>query len=791
MSVTWIATASGRRLLGWLLGPVGQDLGFLQRFRRKAWAFNTVLFIGLAIPTLLVGGVPWPVRLTATCAVLGACVWEAVALRAQRFPLWADVLETVAVAIVSWRWPSGRPFLVFILAFVLPSLGFRALFSSPWQAVARSVATVLGVYAGDAAEPSLSPSPSMPLRRVPSVLLTAVLVAYLAWEAATALRRKETIAHCRRVAARLNGELSVARGRGDVYAAVLRAVLDLLSGRADVRVIIWDEAASLRPTVAAGASADAVHIGGGQPLTMLPQVRDAFAFGESIYLESFDADALRAVLGFDPTPGVVFFVPLRHREQVRGLSVAGRDAIPASVRDEIEDVARAGELALGAIALTQVSLDELRERSYRDPRTGLANPSLLRLRLEQALAQPDHRVALLLIHVDHFKAIDDFANEACATLARRLAGFVREGDTVAQLEGDRFAILLEGVTDPAMAAQIASRVISRFDDPLPGIVLGGATGLFVRASIGVALSGPGARDPNDLLRNAGVALDAASTAGGGTYRLFEPSMRASIVDRLELESDLAGALDRDEFILHYQPIVQLAAPRQISGVEALVRWNHPRRGRVPPAQFIPAAEETGVITHIGAWVLRQGCQQLRAWSTSQPKLGRLTLNVNLSPVQLAQPDLPATISKTIGEVGVDPARVVLELTENCLVEDTQANLERLQALKTIGLSLAVDDFGTGFCSLSYLHRFPFDQIKIDRSFVHRVDTDESTAALTTSILRMGDALHLASVAEGVETRGEADWLTTAGCDAAQGYYFSAPMAPDRLLPRLTGGQPSP
>jgi diguanylate cyclase (GGDEF)-like protein len=746
MSVTWIAKAPGP-LLEWLLGPVGLDSGTVQRFRRQAWAVNTVLFIGLAIPTLLVGDVPWPIRLAATCAVLGACVWEAVALHAQRFPLWADVLETVAVAVVAWRWPNQLPFLVFVLAFVLPLLGFRVLFSTPWQAVARAVTAVLAV-AGAPAEPSTLSVRFIPLGRVPSVLLSAALVAYLAWEAAAALNRMATIARHRRVAARLNGELSVARGRGDVYAAVLRAVLDLLPGRADVRVIIWDEADSLRPTAAAGASAEAVHTTGGQPLTVLPQIHDALVCGESIYFAPSDADAAQAVLGFDPTPGVVFFVPLRHREQVRALSVAGRDAIPASVRDEIEDVARAGELALGAIALAQVSLDELRERSSRDPRTGMANPSLLRLRLEQALAQPHRRVALLLIHVDHFKAIDNFAGETCATLARRLAGIIGEGETVAQLEGDRFAILQAGLTDPAMAAQLASRVISRFDDPLPSVVPGSGTGLFVRASIGVALSGPGARDPNDLLRNAGVALDAASTAGGGTYRLFEPSMRASILDRLELESDLAGALDRDEFVLHYQPIVQLAAPRQISGVEALVRWNHPRRGRVPPARFIPAAEATGVITHLGAWVLRQGCQQLRAWATSQPKLERLTLNVNLSPVQLAQPDLAAAISTTIREVGVDPGQVVLELTENVVIEDTGANLERLQALKAIGLSLAVDDFGTGFGSLSYLHRFPFDQIKIDRSFVHRVDTDESTATLTTSILRMADALHLTSIAEG-------------------------------------------
>jgi diguanylate cyclase (GGDEF)-like protein len=786
MSVTWIAKALSR-LLGWVAGPVEPEAGTLPWLRRRCWAVNAVLFSALAIPTLLVGGVPWPFRLAATCGLLGACVWEAVALRAQRFPLWADVLEVVAIVVVSFRWPAGRHLIVFVLAFVLPSLAFRALFSSPWQAVARSVATVLAVYAG------LATRPFVPPRGIPTGLLTSALVAYLAWEAATALRRKATIDHHRRVAARLIGELSVARGRSDVYAAVLQAVLDLLPGRADVRVIIWDEADNLRPTAAAGALADAVRTTGGKPLTELPNVRDALVSGESIYVESSDADAMREVLGFAPLPGVDFFVPLRHREQVRALSVAATDEIPAWVRDEIEEVAKAGEIALGSIALSRASLEGLRERSYRDPRTGLANPSLLGLRLEQALARPERRVALLLIHIDHFRVINDSlgtsGGDACVGLAARLRGFLREGDTVARLEADRFAILLEGLTEPAMAAQVAGRVISRFADPLPGIVAGSGTGLFVHASIGVALSGPGARSPSDLQRNAEVALDAASNAGGGTFRVFDQSMRESIADRLELESDLAGALDRDEFVLHYQPIVQLAGRKQIAGVEGLVRWNHPRRGRVSPAQFIPAAEETGVINHLGAWVVRQGCRQLRAWAASEPRLQRLTLNVNVSPVQLVQPDLPATIGKTIDEVGVDPRRVVLELTENIMVDDSEGNLERLRALKANGMSLAVDDFGTGFCSLSYLQRFPFDEIKIDRSFVHRVEIDEGTAAITNSILSMGNALHLTSLAEGVETHGEMDWLTGAGCDAAQGYYFSAPAAPDRLLPLLTGRHP--
>ena len=208
---------------------------------------------------------------------------------------------------------------------------------------------------------------------------------------------------------------------------------------------------------------------------------------------------------------------------------------------------------------------------------------------------------------------------------------------------------------------------------------------------------------------------------------------------------------------------------------------------VPPAQFIPAAEETGLITQIGPWVLREACRQLRDWAATEPELARLTVNVNLSPVQLAQTGRHAVIGHIVGEAGVDPERMVVELTESALVENTAANLDKLHALKAVGVRLALDDFGTGFSSLGYLRQFPFDSIKIDRSFVRAVDVDEAAAALASSVIRMGKALNLTSVAEGVETVGQADWLTKAGCDAAQGYLFAPPMPPDQLLPMLTNG----
>jgi EAL domain-containing protein (putative c-di-GMP-specific phosphodiesterase class I) len=294
----------------------------------------------------------------------------------------------------------------------------------------------------------------------------------------------------------------------------------------------------------------------------------------------------------------------------------------------------------------------------------------------------------------------------------------------------------------------------------------------------VALSGPAARTPEDLIRNAEVAMYTAKAEGGAVCKLFEPAMRASVQERLEFELDLNKALERDELLLHYQPVVDLASG-VVAGVEALLRWRHPRKGMIPPARFIPLAEESGTIKEIGAWVLRESCRQLADWS-KRPALSGLTMGVNLSPKQLADPDLVPTVEAALADAGVDPGRLVLELTESALVEQTEAHLARLQSLKRIGVHLAMDDFGTGFSSLGYLRRFPFDALKIDRSFVHDVEADPDAAALARAIMKMGQALGLYCVAEGVETEAQLDWLRGAACPFAQGNFLAPAMPPERL-----------
>ncbi len=337
-AVSWVTT-----LHVYLRGAEQSRFGagwIVERSRRRYWAVNVVVFICLAVPTVAIGSTGWPVRVAAAAGIVGACVWEGVALRLRRFPLWADALETVAVALVALRYSTGTRGLVVVLAFALVALGFRAIYSTPVQSAVRTLTVLAAIYVGTIRTPmGLS-------RRVPILVLAAVL-ALAATELTRLVRLRASMMHGRQVAEQLSEDLARAKGRTDVHAAMLRAALDLLHGRADARVIIWDEPDSLRPTVAAGANADEVRTAGGEPLSTVPWIRDAIESGESTYRESFDVQETRSVLGFDPIPGAVFNVPLRHREQIRALSVAAREPIPPAVRDDIEYVAKVGEVALG------------------------------------------------------------------------------------------------------------------------------------------------------------------------------------------------------------------------------------------------------------------------------------------------------------------------------------------------------------------------------------------------------------------------------------------------------------
>jgi diguanylate cyclase (GGDEF)-like protein/PAS domain S-box-containing protein len=426
--------------------------------------------------------------------------------------------------------------------------------------------------------------------------------------------------------------------------------------------------------------------------------------------------------------------------------------------------------------------DQLAHRAFHDSLTNLANRALFTDRVDHALARTARRqepLAALFLDLDGFKSINDTLGHAAGdemliTVAARLQQCARDGDTVARLGGDEFAILLEDIRDESATARVAERVLAALSRPMrvrgKEVVIG--------ASIGISVSGEGVDTVDELLRNADIAMYMAKGAGKGRYEIFEPSMHLEVVRRLELEADLKRAVDESQFILHYQPIVELDTQR-IVGVEALVRWQHPDRGLVPPGDFIPVAEETGLIVPIGAWVLREACAQIRAWQDAYPSRPPLHMSVNLSARQLQNPDIVTDVANAIQAAGIDPGTLTLEITETALVIDTEHTIMRLEQLKALGVRLAIDDFGTGYSSLSYLQRFPVDVLKIDRSFIDSLERG-ANPALVRAIVELGHSLELETVAEGIEHDEQLTQFKALQCQNGQGYLFARPAANDEI-----------
>lgn len=429
----------------------------------------------------------------------------------------------------------------------------------------------------------------------------------------------------------------------------------------------------------------------------------------------------------------------------------------------------------------------LARQALHDQLTGLANRALITDRLEQALAR--HRkgsgeLAVLFCDLDRFKTINDSFGHATGdqllqAVAARLQTAVTASDTVGRLAGDEFVIICEDLPGPLGATRIAQRILTTLAEP----VTLADDQVKVHASIGIALAGNDTTSPEQLLSDADHAMYRAKQSGRGRIFTFDTRMREHLHNRLRTELDLADCVEHDEMRLHYQPVVALDTGL-IVGVEALVRWAHPTRGLLPPSEFISLAEETGAITPIGAWVLAEACRQARAWQDAGTT--RLTVAVNLSARQVSQAGFVAAAGTTITGAGLDPARVGidLEITESLLMRDPDTTASTLSELRELGVRLSVDDFGTGYSSLAYLKDFPVDIVKIDRSFITAVDTNPRQAALVAAIIELGHALGLTVLAEGIETAGQRDVLTSFGCDLAQGFHFAHPMPADQLTPLL-------
>jgi diguanylate cyclase (GGDEF)-like protein/PAS domain S-box-containing protein len=444
--------------------------------------------------------------------------------------------------------------------------------------------------------------------------------------------------------------------------------------------------------------------------------------------------------------------------------------------------------------------DRLAHEVLHDRLTGLANRALFVDRLHQSLARTARReslLAVLFVDLDRFQLVNDsLGHEAgdclLVEVAARLQGVLRSGDTAARFGGDEFTLLCEEVVDEAQATAIADRVLAVLSVPF---LLDGSS-LHLTGSVGIVLS-DGANDvlPTDLLRDADAAMHRAKDLGKARYELFDERLRARAVARFQTESALHAAIAQGQLRVHYQPEVCLKTGR-ILGAEALVRWLHPDNGLVPPDEFIPLAEETGLIEQIGTWVLREACWQAARWRDAGGDAQPFEVWVNLSPRQLT-PSLVAVVAGVLEDTGADPAQLGLEVTETALLGDAEAAIGILTELRALGVRIVIDDFGTGYSSLAYLRRLPVHGVKIDKSFVASLGTSREDAAIVAAVVGMASALGLRTIAEGVETRAQLDQVVRLGCDAAQGYYFAAPetrQSVDTLLaerPQWPGLVPSP
>jgi diguanylate cyclase (GGDEF)-like protein/PAS domain S-box-containing protein len=422
--------------------------------------------------------------------------------------------------------------------------------------------------------------------------------------------------------------------------------------------------------------------------------------------------------------------------------------------------------------------DELRRAAMHDALTGLANRAYFLESLERAVARvqrrPDKTIALLFLDLDRFKQVNDSlghlaGDRVLSTIARRLAGCVRPGDMLARLGGDEFAVILDDLHEPDDAQRIAMRMQECLHVPLTV----GATEVVVTASIGIAFGSASLEAAEELLREADLAMYRAKAGGKARYEVFDTELRDTARARMELESDLRRALERGELRVHYQPIVR-ADDGRIIAFEALARWAHPQRGMLNAASFIPLAEETGVISALGRWVLREALAQLRAWQRDYPSDPPLAVSVNLSPREVLQPRLPVNVADALREADVPPGSLALEITESLFIDTGDAALSALRDVAAMGVRLHLDDFGTGYSSLSYIHRFPISAVKIDRYFTSRLDSPECEE-IVRSVVELSRRLGMDTIAEGAESESQGSRLQEIGCRLLQGYFCARPV----------------
>jgi diguanylate cyclase (GGDEF)-like protein len=482
---------------------------------------------------------------------------------------------------------------------------------------------------------------------------------------------------------------------------------------------------------------------------------------------------------------IVAFVYFTYRRYIEDIKHSARQAEQAEreraeqaerhiaeLNDSIEEQKRISHAL-------QESKERFRHAALHDALTGLPNRTLfaehLRKAIERAKRDKEFIFAVLFLDFDRFKYVNDslghtFGDQLLMEISHRLRECVRQVDSVARFGGDEFAILLDGINAPNLAIHIAERIQQVMTTPFR--IDGHET--FLTTSVGIALSTDGYARPDEVLRDADIAMYRAKESGKARHEVFDKTMHAQTISRLNLENDLRRALERREFFLVYQPLVQVGSGK-LHGFEALVRWQHPERGVVPPMEFIPVAEETGLIVPLGRWVLEEACRQVREWQCDFPEFRSLMLSVNLSGKQLNDPKLIQAVKDIMFDTGFDPSRLKLEITESVVMENAEASTVLLKQLRALGLQLSIDDFGTGYSSLSYLHRFPVTTLKIDRSFVSRMGQGDENLEIVRTIVTLAKNLNMDVVAEGIETQEQRAQLHALGCQYGQGYLFAKPL----------------